>query len=237
MESELLLYGGDKASFPVMNETTAKYFVKGTGLRVVTGIVCGLSIIGSFLIILAYVLFKNRRSRTREILVNISLMDLGVALSNLLGICINFDYLYYKYKNQPPEYIEGLCKTQTFFAAYCTYGSVFWTICLAAYIYLLIIQYSGKKMYYILVSCYVISYCLPLLPTMWLMFTGRLGHSRYGSSGWCTLIDYDPVTHKTDIYVTFFAYEFWMYLAAVLIPLFYIATKCYVSHHEHVSEL
>ena len=238
MDSDSLLsvdYVGAGPFLPWINHTEkAKFLMKGKGLRVVVGLVCALSILGSLLIVLAYILFKSRRSRTREILVNISLMDFGVALSNLIGLSVYFDKYFYKYDSHPPSYIVGLCKTQTFFAAFCTYGSVFWTIILAAYIYLLLMQYSKRKMLYFLIGCYIVSYGLSMLLTLWLMFTERLGFSPYDSAGWCSLIDYDLVSHKTDIFVAFFAYDFWIYLAFILIPMFYLATRYYVKYYEQV---
>ena len=82
-------------SIPWNSTTNADAFlVKQTGERTVVGITCGLSAVGAMLIFLSYVCFKKRRTRTREILVHISVMDFGVALANLIGDVVYFDRFY-----------------------------------------------------------------------------------------------------------------------------------------------
>ena len=73
-------------------------------------------------------------------------------------------------------------------------------------------------------------YGFPLFLTLWLIFTKRLGHSPMDSSGWCTLITDDMHTGKVDVFVTIIAYDLWIYLAIVTIPLFYLAIRCHLAN-------
>ena len=208
----------------------AQVFVKkDPTLRAVVGVSCSLSILGSLLIILSYILFKKRRTRAREILLHISLMDLGVALANLIGLSVYFDRFYLLDNEQVPAYIDGLCKTQAFFAAYCTYASILWTIALAGFLYFLIIHHRTRRAIYFVWLSYLVCYGLPLLLSLWLVLTKKLGHSPIDSSGWCTLITNDLQTGKVDIFITVFAYDLWIYLAIVIIPIFYLAIRCHLA--------
>ena len=67
---------------------------KRIGVRVAVWITCSLSLLGALLIIFSFVCFKAMRSRAREILVHISVMDFLVAASNLTGAAVNFDRFY-----------------------------------------------------------------------------------------------------------------------------------------------
>lgn len=183
-------------------------------------------------------ILKKRRTRTREILVHISVMDFGVALANLIGDVVYFDRFYPaavgNISYQTPGFIDGLCRTQAFFAAYCTYGSVLWTISLAVYLYFLIVHHSTRLSVYFLRFAYALCYGLPFVVALWLVVTRRLGYSPYDSSGWCSLISKEPVTGNVDLFITIFGNDLWIYLAIVLIPVLYIAARMYI--HEQVKE-
>ena len=224
----------------ITNASVELLLPKDAKMRTVVGVSCCLSILGSLLIILSYILFKKRRTRAREILLHISLMDLGVALANLIGLSVYFDRYYaYHFRINPsyevPAYIEGLCKTQAFFATYCMYASVLWTIALAGFLYFLIIYQKSKIATYFLWSSYVICYAVPLLVTMWLATTNRLGYSPYDSSGWCSLIvtvslDFEGVWHRNiDMFLTILGYNLWVYLAFVTIPMFYLSIRYHLA--------
>lgn len=77
-----------------------EFKTKEAGIRIVVILTCSLSVIGSLLIILSYACFKQLRSKPREILMHISLMDFGVSLANLIGAAVYFDDYY----NIPDEH-------------------------------------------------------------------------------------------------------------------------------------
>ena len=208
------------------------FLVKDTALRAVVGVSCGLSIIGSLVIILSYILFKKRRTRAREILLHISLMDLGVALANLIGLSVYFDKYFvnevYNKSYEAPAYINGLCKTQAFFAAFCTYSSILWTIALAGFLYFLIVHHKTRIAIYFYWLSHIVCYILPLMVSLWLVLTNKLGYSPVNSSGWCTLIIRNIVTEKQDFFVAIFGNDLWVYLTIVTIPFLYMSIRCYL---------
>ena len=219
-------------------------------MRAVVGVSCCLSIVGSLLIILSYILFKKRRTKAREILLHISLMDLGVALANLIGLSVYFDqyYIYYLYTNNSntskvPSYVDGLCKTQAFFAIYCTHASVLWTIALAGFLYFLIVYQKSRIATYFLWSSYVFCYAVPFLVTMWLVLTKKLGYSPFDSSGWCSLIvtiafDSEGQSYRQINLVTMIiGYDLWIYLAFVTIPIFYLSIRCHLANMVSVVHI
>ena len=215
------------------------FLVKDTALRAVVGVSCGLSILGSLVIILSYILFKNRRTRAREILLHISLMDLGVALANLIGLSVYFDKYFinevYDRTYKAPAYIRGFCKTQAFFAAFCTYSSILWTIALAGFLYFLIVHHKTRIAIYFYWISHIVCYILPLMVSLWLVLTQRLGYSPVNSSGWCTLINRNIVTEKPDFFVTIFGNDLWVYLTIVTIPFLYMSIRCYLANQVRVE--
>ena len=219
---------------------------KNQGIRAVSGISCILTIFGSLLIVLSYVCFRGLRTRARFILVHLAIADMGVGISNLVGISVNFDK-YYLHSHTASEIepfkpnstdIGHLCKTQAFFAEYCTLSSVLWTMCLAAYMYLLIINKSQKQMKYFMWFSYLFCYGMPLLVSIWMMFTGRLGYAPYDSSGWCSIIVVLPYKQwwegnaprtDVDLFSNILGYDLWIFMTIILIMLLYISVYCYVK--------
>ena len=236
---------------------------KATGIRVVVILTCSLSVLGSMLLIVSYVCFKQLRSRPREILMHISFMDFGVSLSNLIGAAVYFDQYYHlpgaqiSNSSHVPDSlkpaqpilnetnsvaseasnalsatptIEALCITQAFFAGYFTLGSIFWTIFLSLYIYLFLLYHEMKPQLprYSLFVSYFVSYGMPLIISLWLVLTGRLGYAPYNSSGWCTLIVKNPSTGKVDHYAVVFGNDLWIYLALFIIPIFYLSSRNFI---------
>ena len=221
------------------------FLTKGDAVRAVVGVTCGLSIVGATLIVLSYTCFKNLRTKARRILVHLSIMDFGVATANMVGVLVYFDGYYSVISRgngsvslivmPPSAEIENLCITQAFFAVYFTLGSILWTICLAIYLYFTLVFYDKKHGQYFERFAYVFSYGLPLLVSLWLVLTEKLGYSPYNSAGWCALILVDPATHKRDIYTAILGYDLWIYLTLTLVPLVYLSLKGYVN--DYVSTM
>ena len=197
----------------------------------VVGITCCLSIIGALLIILSYVCFKELRTRARTILLHISIMDLGVAASNLVGASVYFDQ-YYNNPNCLPDGIQAdphicpvsdtihdLCVAQAFLSVYFTLGSIMWTICLSVYLYFLLVHYRTKLAQRSLCFSYIFSYCMPLFISLWLLLTGRFGYSPYDTECWCGMKINNPLTREGEIFLVVFGYDLWIYLTIVLVPI------------------
>ena len=148
--------------------------------KYVVFVICILSILGSFLIIFTFIIYRDLRTNVRLIFVHLSIMDFGIAASNMIGTAVNFNSYYYNHSDEitiqlePKKYIQVLCKTQAFFALYSTYASVFWTNCLAVYLYIAVVRCSAKRkrvaMWSILYGC---GYGIPLILSLWLVVSDK----------------------------------------------------------------
>ena len=223
---------------------------KKTWVRGISMASCALSIVGSLLIIASFLCFKELRSLGRQILVNISAMDLGVAIANLVGAAVYFDAHYHldspsncTTKDAPasvngsvmmcPESrtIDGLCISQAFFSCYFTYASILWTNSLACYLYFRIVHSSTDLARHSLRFSYVFCYMLPLFLCVWLVMVSKLGYSPYESSGWCSIIMKNPADpSRRDVFVSIFGYNLWIVLSFIMVPLLSLSVHFYVRN-------
>ena len=229
------------------------YWSKGPPFRIIVGLACCLSAIGALLIIFSYACFRSLRSRARLVLVHLSLMDFGVSVANLVGNLVHFDDYYVGRIAAPntvvpsandhpvtnstvcevyhlPEShaIQRLCTAQAFLAHYFTYSSVLWTINLAVFIYFIIVHHRTSYSKVSLRVSYLLCYGIPTLLCCWLLFTGRLGYSP-ANGLWCSILLHKPEKLKKDTYAAFFGYDLWIYLAFVVVPVFFIAIKLFIK--------
>ena len=200
-------------------------------------IMCILSSLGSLLIILSYVLIKSVRTKAREILVHISVMDLTYSVANLIGAAVDFDT---RMRLDPQNaYLRNACTTDGWFAIYGTTGSVLWTIGLAIYLYFKVITIRlhprSQMMRALTVGLYLVGYILPLFIAMYFYALGLLGSNKFLSSGWCTVDVFDSKTQERFILPYLIGYDMWMYMAIILIPLLVIATKYQIDSEVRTS--
>ena len=218
-----------------MDHEKYSLFEENRWLKYTVCITCSFSSIGSLLIIFTYVLFRELRTKVRLILLHLSFMDLGVALSNLIGAAFDFDDYYFKQVGNatvpmdPGLKVKIFCKTQAFFALYSTYGSVFWTNWLAVYIYFTVVHISPAKTNRMLWFAYMFCYLMPLGISLWQLLTGRLGVTPYGSGGWCSIIDVDPMSGKKHYLSVSLGYDMWIYLTFILVPVLFIGIRSHIG--------
>ena len=193
-----------------------------------TSIICFLSILGSLAIILTFVLVKDIRSKARELLVHISLMDIMYSTANLVGLALPYrNHLgLHSARNATSDHIYyQLCRAQASFAVYGTIGSVLWTLGLAVYLYHRVVSRDANVAKRVVRALYAVCYILPLYPTLWLLCTDQLGYSNspLSGGGWCFVVEHvDPLAN-------FMAYDIWIWLGVILVPL-------YVSITVHIRE-
>ena len=150
---------------------------KKVWLRVVVATVSFLSMVGALLIILSYVCISSIRTRSREILVHLSVADFGVACANFIGVVVDFDHLIRTCSETSDHHwcddVHHLCTAQAFFAGFSTIASILWTLALSVYIYLLVVhehhRLHTKAVYFFYLFCWG----MPLLISLWLVLTGE----------------------------------------------------------------
>ena len=155
---------------------------KDVALRVVVALTCSLSMLGALLIILSYICLKSIRTKTRQIIVHLSVADLGTACANFIGATVNFDHYILKCKdsgnNTYPgiscSVVENLCTAQAFFANYFTVVSILWTLSLSVYIHCLVVHSGLRTHKMVVYFSYVFCWGMPLVVSVWLVATGGL---------------------------------------------------------------
>ena len=124
-------------------------------LTVTTGL---LSIAGCFLIMFTYVAYKNIRTKGRAMLFHLSVADLIIVLSHMVGL-----WNYKRFINNPED-IENsnrdtICISQGAFTLFGTVASLLWSNAIGFFMLLLVVNSSLKsekinQVFYI-VSCIV----------------------------------------------------------------------------------
>ena len=142
-------------------------------LRVVAGFTCFLSILGAFFIIFTYVMFKGLRTLSRQILVNLSVADIFIAASHLVGLCTDVERFFPQYacKNQTNNCTvlstDSLCTIQAAFTMYGSISSFLWTMSLGLYMFLVIIMRKPDFGKYFVIVSYLVCWGLPLGLVIW----------------------------------------------------------------------
>ena len=187
--------------------------------RIAAAITCVLSMLGSSSIVLSYVCFKQLRSKAREILVHLSVVNFAASLSMFVGIALNFSSnfnfnLDLDIAAATYETYKRLCFAQATFLIYSNLASLLWTISVSVYCYLLLMFRDRKLAHRSVYASYVICYGLPLITSVWFVTTGKVGYAANRGSGWCTM----SVYRSSREFTLFFGYDGFAYLAIILLP-------------------
>jgi len=225
------------------NTTTAIYHLRvNRAVKITAGVTCLLSILGSLAIIFSYIVIKSVRSKARELLVHISVMDLAFTTANLIGLLLPYDwYLYHQTSKYAHDTYLSVCKAQAFIAVYGTIGSVLWTLGLAVYLYYRIVSRDANVTKWVVRVLYCVCYGLPLYVSLWLLLTGHLGYPSRGdlSGGWCSIIVGKDTLFDAGKYdetlLLFMVNDIWMILTFVTMVPIYLIVHCYVRNQVSSS--
>ena len=194
-------------------------------IKVIAGFVCILSMLGSSCIVLSYVCYKRLRSKTREILVHLSVMDFFSSLSMLVGIAMNFSAnANSNLSDDLSKTYTTLCTIQAAFLVYSNLAALLWTISISIYCYFMLMLESSKLAHRSVFGYYLVCYGLPLITAVWYALTNKLGYSPNRGSGWCTLNLYGETARE---FTVLFGYDFWAAVAIVLLPVIAISLILY----------
>ena len=213
--------------------TPANYTPVEDAMKIVSGVTCLLSIIGSLAIILSYIFIREIRSKARELLVHLSIMDLIYTTANFVGLILPYEKHLLRHPTVPEYYnYKRLCKAQAFFAVYGTIGSILWTLGLAVYLYYRVVSHDHRITKRVVMVLYVVCYILPLYPSLWLLVRGHLGYpqSARESGGWCTvLIGKDIKESKGDQdLLLIMVDDIWIWLTFIIMLPIYLVVHCQI---------
>ena len=145
--------------------------------RMLLSISSGLSIIGSFLIILTYVLYKDIQTVSRYIIVCISISDLLTTLSNITGVFMTPDI---GGEDTP-------CVLQSFVGSTAVLCSFLWTMMLAVFLYITLVKENLSLAEQLVWPwSHLVCWLIPLAINVCALCLRKLGNSHDDtSSRWC----------------------------------------------------
>lgn len=143
-------------------------------MQIAVSVTCVLSILGSSLIVLTYVLYKELRTTARQLLVNLSIADWIVAASHMTGVLTNYKRFSEHSCNDTrvsPQHTDTWCEIQGGLAMFSSLSSFLWTVAVAVYLFVIIVaQRRGKRLVPVL---YVLCWGIPAVLAV------ALGAKRY----------------------------------------------------------
>ena len=204
--------------------------------------VCSLSLIGGAAIILSYVGFPSLRRHSsmsaRHFLVNLSVADMLVAGSHLIGVNVNFlHFITGPHKlamNDTVNNTNPLCETQAFFSMVGNISSLLWTIVIGIHMLtFLFVANKGWRIQYAVF--YPVCWGVPLAIAGWVLADKKLGFGGVPLyyKGWCyfrktngnnSVGGFDPL-------YTIVGYDFWNYLVIIVLPVLFCVTAYFVRKH------
>ena len=202
-------------------------------LSVAVGITSILSIIGSVTIILSYIFFKELRTASRFLLLNLSLATLIVGLSNLLGAITSYKFIG---RNETvtglyDQPLGPLCYVEAFTGVYASDSAILWTIALLVYLYISLALYrpTAKWDNIISIICMVVCWGIPL-PIMIAYFAeGYFGFVPEYSPGFCTIAYSRNGSNYSNLYRIIIGYDMFVFLSFIVLPILSIVFLCHTK--------
>ena len=183
------------------------------------GLVCLLSIAGSALVILTYVLSKNLRTVARQLLVNLSIADMLANASHVFGMAANLSQNHTEGVGQPYN-VALACSFQGALTLFATVACFLWTIALALYLFALLVVRRSKVRKGLVVGFYLVCWGLPLVLIALFASLGFLGYEEVAHVGWCYLR-----SHK---WIGIVGYDLWMCMVLLTLLILFVLIKCYL---------
>ena len=150
--------------------------------RAITLTSSSLSIVGSLLIILTFVIWKDiRRSTVRIILLFLAIADFGGATGYLMaGINDVIDA-----HNSAHGSNKVFCVVQSFISIYFPVASFFWTMCLAIYFMMALVFHKPKWGRWLILTFNILAWGVPGITCSVAAGLNYLGEGNTTSAAWC----------------------------------------------------
>lgn len=186
------------------------------------------SCLGSILIVLAFLVVPEIRTGAQKLITLLSIADFFTALGYLIA-AINF-LQHYKPLSRRHEAADCsafifVCEVQSFITTTSSMSSFFWTVILAAYFHLVIVNRQTVFNKYLFAFSNLIAWGVPLIITIPLLARGKLGYSPLATSNWCFIKDsFSEKSSKAVVTILFFiAGKFWEILSYIVVTILYIS--------------
>ena len=188
-------------------------FAQGDINKVLSTTACGLSIMGALVIIITFVMWPDLRTNSRKIILFISIGDLFVAITNIVGVYGHSNFL--------------TCKIEATLSIVAILSSFFWTVFLSVYFYVTICRkITLEKEARMMRFFHVTAWGIPLVLAAIALGDKAVGNlNDFVSSGWCWIkYNHHQEWWKVMLWM-FLAGKGWEILAYVTICVFYVLVK------------
>lgn len=199
-----------------------------------------LSMIGSALIILTYLLWRDIRTTARAIVVFLAIADFFTAAGYLFGAVVS--HLYYQNVIYPNLY-NYFCEAQSFITTAFPISSFLWTIHLAVYLYIAIVNANPPLAKRLMILFHVTGWGIPLLICLPAVFTKNLGGSHERTSvNWCFIYFNNTNPHNEhELKLRLAKYyglelvcgKFWEISACFVAAFLYVSVKVVLRKRMH----
>ncbi|XP_029362727.1 G-protein coupled receptor 157 isoform X2 [Echeneis naucrates] len=181
--------------------------------QVVVLVSCGLSLAGSSLIIVTFLLWSDLRTTPRRLLVYLSLSDWLSAASYAFGV----------WKVFQTDSVD--CVVQGSVSTFANTSSFFWTVSIAVYLYVLIVRCSQRGADSLEPLFHLVSWGVPLIVTVAAVSLNKIGYDASEVSvGWCWVR-----IHETDrVLWMLLTGKIWEFLAYLILPVLYVLIKRHI---------
>ena len=139
-------------------------------LQVVVGTTCVLSIVGAALIILTFLAFKDLRTTARQFLANLSVADVIIAASHLVGLFANYE----RFICSTARGFDAVCTVQGAALMFSTLAAFAWTLAIAVY-FCSIVVFKRKTSLCSIVVTYIACWGVPAVLVIGYGAAGYLG--------------------------------------------------------------
>ncbi len=192
-------------------------------LSTAVGLTCVLSMLGSGAIIVSFIAFRELRTTMRYLLLNLSIADLIVAVTNLFGSMYSLRYL-----NEPRNGTDIPCVVQAGVGLIGVDASIIWTVVFIVYIYMFLVCCRPRtlKNVVLLSIITVISWMLPTALVIVYWVKGYFGYQRTYSPGFCTILA------EGNLIRGIVGYGAFLYFSFTILPIFsliFFCHFCYIS--------
>ncbi|XP_078110946.1 G-protein coupled receptor 157 [Sander vitreus] len=183
---------------------------------------CGLSFLGSSLIIFTYIIWSDLRTTPRRLLVYLSISDWLSAVSYAFGVWRVF-------------HTDSLdCVVQGAISTFANTSSFFWTVAIAVYLYVFIVRSSQRVADSLVLFFHLVSWGVPLAITVAAVCLNKIGYDASEVSvGWCWVRIHAP----DRVLWMLLTGKIWEFLAYLTLPVLYILIKRHIhTAHAALSE-
>lgn len=188
-----------------------------------------LSMIGSALIIITFIIWKDIRTVARAIVVFLAIADFFTAAGYLFGSLVSYVNEQGRYNH---DQYRILCEVQSFVTTAFPISSFLWTSHLATYLYVAIVNSDPICAKKLVVIFHVTGWGIPLVICLPALLTGHLGSSNHETSvNWCFIsFNLENRTELSRKLAEYFGFEllcgkFWEIATYFVAAFLYISVK------------